>query len=164
MAWFLDQNGLHGGGMATALWQSAPGTVAASLEGRPRRMCRNRLPSALGPATGSGMTSAAVKISHRVLPEPPSSHPAHENVSPTDDCGICSNSCRLARSRAFQPDPSHVDLPEPKSHKPNICLIRQKYHGQRVARHNFYMMCRASLTMETLLAIVTAAMEEARRH
>ena len=68
MAWFLDQNGLHGGGMATALWQSAPGTVAASLEGRPRRTCRNSLLLALEPATGSGIASAAVKILHKVLP------------------------------------------------------------------------------------------------
>ena len=68
---FLDQNGLHGGGMATALWQSAPGTVAASLEGRPRRTCRNKLQLTLEPATDSGMTSATVKISHKVLPPPP---------------------------------------------------------------------------------------------
>ena len=71
MAWFLDQNGLHGGGMATALWQPAPDTVASSLKRRPRRTCRNSLLLTLEPATGSGIASAAVKISHKVLPPPP---------------------------------------------------------------------------------------------
>ena len=33
MAWFLDQNGLHGDGMATAPRQPAPGTAAAPLKG-----------------------------------------------------------------------------------------------------------------------------------
>ena len=37
MAWFLDQNGLYGGGMATALWQSALGAAASPLKGQSHR-------------------------------------------------------------------------------------------------------------------------------
>ena len=54
--------------MATALWQSALGAVAASLEGRPHRTCRDSLLLALEPTTGNGMAPATAKTSHKVLP------------------------------------------------------------------------------------------------
>ena len=67
---FWARTSLHGSGMAITPWQPAPDMAASSLKRRPHGTVPGQFSANLRASHGSGIASATVKISHKVLPAP----------------------------------------------------------------------------------------------